>query len=218
MNAYCSLQQPIEIGSVFPFSNSDSNQKLYEKGEYIYLHGEIANKIFLVKKGKVKISSYSPKGREMTKHLIKDGEIFGELCLIHETTRNDFAYALEDTEVHVLTIKEMREKMAFDPSLNMLIMDILGKRLLQAERKLELLVFQDARTRIIQYVRDIAEERGIPVGYEILVKDIATHQEIANITATSRQTVTSTLNEFKAKNIIYFNRKKILIRDLNKLC
>jgi len=62
-------------------------------------------------------------------------------------------------------------------------------------------------------------EKGKPVGYEILVNNFISHQEIANMTATSRQTVTTTLNELRNDNLIYFNRRKLLIRDkdLSKL-
>jgi CRP-like cAMP-binding protein len=55
------------------------------------------------------------------------------------------------------------------------------------------------------------------VGFERVVRKFITHQEIANLTATSRQTVTTVLNELRAKNLLTFNRKRLLIRDMDKL-
>jgi CRP-like cAMP-binding protein len=88
---------------------------------------------------------------------------------------------------------------------------------MNVERKMESLIFKDARTRIIDLIIQMAEKRGTKIGDEILLKHDLTHQDIANLTATSRQTVTVTLNELKDQDLIYMERKKILIRDIAKL-
>jgi len=88
---------------------------------------------------------------------------------------------------------------------------------MKAERKIESLINKDARTRIIEYLQDLAEERGQKVGSETLVKSFFKHKDIASLTATSRQTVTTVLNELRDKNIINFDRKRLLIRDLDNL-
>ncbi len=85
------------------------------------------------------------------------------------------------------------------------------------EKRLESLVFKDSRSRIIEFLVDLNAKKGQRVGYEWVVRKFITHQEIANLTATSRQTVTTVLNELKTKNIITFNRKRLLIRELDQL-
>ena len=79
---------------------------------------------------------------------------------------------------------------------------------------METLIFKDAKSRIVDFIKRIADERGVPVGKETLIKTSLTHQDIAKLTATSRQTVTTTLNELKENNLIYFDRRRILIRDM----
>jgi CRP-like cAMP-binding protein len=96
-------------------------------------------------------------------------------------------------------------------------MQLFGSRLLRAENKLESLIFKDARTRIIDFIKDSVNSRGRRIGYEMLLKHSLTHQDIANITCTSRQTVTLVLNELRKSDLIYFNRGKILVRDMAKL-
>lgn len=63
----------------------------------------------------------------------------------------------------------------------------------------------------------IIEEKGKKVGYEIVVRQFMTHQEIANLTSTSRQTVTTVLNILKNQSIITFDRHRLLVRDYDKL-
>ena len=88
---------------------------------------------------------------------------------------------------------------------------------MSTEKRLESMILEDARSRIINFIKNLANEHGTQVGFETLVKHHMTQQDIANMTGTSRQTVTSILNDLKNANLIYFNRKSILIRDLNKL-
>ena len=99
----------------------------------------------------------------------------------------------------------------------MKVMQIVGNRLMKAETRLEALIFKDARARIIDFLKDSVIRRGRKVGYEMLLKHCLTQQDIANITGTSRQTVTSVLNELRKENLIYFNRRTILIRDMERL-
>jgi len=96
-------------------------------------------------------------------------------------------------------------------------MTTIGKRLKRAESRLESLIFKDARSRIIDFLKDSVERRGRQVGFEMMFKHSLTQQDIANLTGTSRQTVTSVLNELKKDNLIYFTRKSILVRDVAKL-
>jgi CRP-like cAMP-binding protein len=88
---------------------------------------------------------------------------------------------------------------------------------MRVEDRLSSLVLKDARERIIEFLVDTAGREGRKVGYETLVKHQLTQQEIANLTGTSRQTVTSVLNDLRKSNLIYFNRNSILIRDLQNL-
>lgn len=191
--------------------------KRYKKGEYIFLPEEHADKIYLITDGQVKIGTYGDSGKEITKAILVTGEVFGELSLIGEEKRRDFACAMEDTTTCVMSVQEMRALMRDHTALNLFLMKIMGSRVLEMEQRLESLIFKDSRTRIIEFVRDLGTKKGQRVGYETLVRRFMTHQEIANLTATSRQTVTTVLNDLRDKNILTFNRKRLLIRDMEKL-
>jgi CRP/FNR family cyclic AMP-dependent transcriptional regulator len=192
-------------------------QKTFKKGEYIYLPEEHADKIFFITTGRVKIGTYSDTGKEITKAILNTGEVFGELSLIGKSTRRDFAFAMEETVACVMSVSDMKSMMRDHSALSIFLMKIMGSRMLEMEQRLESLVFKDSRTRIIEFLHELGEKKGQRVGYEMLVRKFMTHQEIANLTATSRQTVTTVLNELRNDNIITFNRKRLLIRDMEKL-
>jgi len=193
------------------------SQKMFKKGEYVYLPNESADKIFFISDGRVKIGSYSEAGKEITKAILNTGEVFGELSLIGESIRRDFAYAMEDTTACILSVGDMKSLMRDHSGLSVFLMKIMGSRMLEMEQRLESLVFKDSRTRIVEFLKNLARKKGQRVGYEMVVRKFMTHQEIANLTATSRQTVTTVLNELRNKNILTFNRKRLLIRDMDLL-
>lgn len=89
--------------------------------------------------------------------------------------------------------------------------------MLHAEQKIESLILNTSRTRIVEFLRDLAKERGKRLGDEVLVNGFFTHQEIANMTATCRQSVTTILNDLRRKNILIFNKKRLLIRSIENL-
>lgn len=190
----------------------------YTKNQFIYFQQESANHIYMVAKGRVKIGHYLSDGKEVVKSILTTGELFGELALAGEEKRKDFAQSMDnDTTICPLSIEELKNLMFQDKELSFKILKLVGLRLMKLERKLELLVFKDARTRVIEFLKDMAAWKGKKVGFETLVPTTLTHKDIASLTGTSRQTVTTILNELKEKNLINFDRKKILIRDLEKL-
>ena len=197
---------------------SMASMKRPSKGQHIYFPDDPATTIYFLKKGKVKISSLSDSGRENIKSILNPGELFGEMALTDEGVRSDSAIAMDDeVMICAISMEDMEKMMRSNPNLSLRITKIIGFRLRKMERKLEGLIFKDARTRIIDFLKELAEENGVQVGTEIMVKHHLTHQDIANLTASSRQTVTTVLNELRANNQIYFERKKFLIRNLDEL-
>lgn len=195
----------------------DHAMRTVKKGEFIYFPNDVSNKIYFIEMGRVKIGAYSDDGREIIKAVLQSGELFGELGLIGEEKRVDFAQAMESTKLCIMPVNSMKMLMEKSQFFALQITQLLGNKLLRTERRLESLVFKDARSRIIEFLYDLTKENGRRIGYEWLVNKFFTHQEIANLTGTSRQTVTTILNELREENYIYFDRKKLLVRDLKKL-
>jgi CRP/FNR family transcriptional regulator, cyclic AMP receptor protein len=198
-------------------ANMEHKGSMYKKGEYIYIPNDKSDKIYFLTEGRVKIGTYSDGGKEITKVILGKGEVFGELSITGEERRRDFAYVMEDTDVCVVTANEMKGLFRDYNALQGFFLRLMGSRIIDMENRLESLVFKDARTRIIEFLAEQGKKKGQTVGTETLVKRFMTHQDIANLTATSRQTVTTVLNDLREQNLINFSRNRLLIRDLSKL-
>jgi CRP/FNR family transcriptional regulator, cyclic AMP receptor protein len=189
----------------------------FKRDQFIYFLDDKATHIYMIVNGRVKIGRYLDEGKEITTAILSTGEIFGELVLAGEESRRDFAQAMDDCTICPLSLDEMKELMYENRELSFKMLKFVGLRLMKLERKLELLVFKDARSRIIEFIKDAASWKGKKVGFETLIQTKLTHQDIASLTGTSRQTVTTILNDLKEKNLINFDRKRILVRDLENL-
>lgn len=195
-----------------------TTMKTAEKNEYVYFPNEPSKVLFFLKKGRIKIGRYSDEGKEIIKAILYPGEVFGEMGIIGESERQDFALAMDnDTRMCTISTDEFREIMNANHYLSLEMTKNIGEKLRSIERRLESLIFKDARERVIDFMKEMAEKYGKKIGLEVLVKHDLTHQDIANLTATSRQTVTTVLNDLKDQDLIYMERKRFLIRDLDKL-
>ncbi len=220
-NAFWFLEN-IDLSGIFcpnKYAAQEANfvHKTYKKGEFIYIPKDESDMLFYITSGRVKIGSYGEGDKEILKAIIHQGEVFGELALIGEDKRRDFAQALELTTLCSLSKADMKGLLRDRSDLQTFLLKIMGSRVLEMEKRLESLVFKDSRSRVVDFLLDLADKKGTRVGYETLVKGFFTHQEIANLTATSRQTVTTVLNELRTRNLLTFNRKRLLIRDLEVL-
>lgn len=190
----------------------------FKKGDFIYFEQDQASHVYLIKSGNIKIGSYTKEGKETTKAILGKGEVFGEMAYFGEPNRDDFAQAVSSNVVVCpLTLQEMQDLMLQHKPFALKIHRIIGWRRKKAERLIQSLVFKNSRTRVIEYLLDLAVERGQKVGFETLIKEFHTHKDIGALTATSRQTVNTVLNELKKKNLINFDRKRLLIRDIDLL-
>ena len=200
-------------------SHSDSfhEHNIYKKNDYIFQPGESADRIYFITRGRVQIDSEGDELKSVTKAILGQGEIFGEKAILGQSKRRDFATALEETEVCAIPKDHMKELFKDHSPLYIFMMNLIGSRALEMEKRLESLVFKDSRSRIIEFLIGLNAKKGQRVGYEWVVRRFLTHQQIANLTATSRQTVTTVLNNLRNQNILTFNRKRLLIRDLDEL-
>ncbi len=196
---------------------SKHSRPTFKKGEQVYMPQDQSDRIFFINEGRIKISVMNDEGKEVTKAILGRGEVFGELAMMGETQRHDFAIALENTSACMVTLDELRGLMRDRSELNLFFMRMFAARQLEMERRLESLVFRDSRSRIVEFLVHLVKTKGQRVGYEWVVRKFLTHQEIANLTATSRQTVTTTLNDLRFQKLLTFDRNRLLVRDLEKL-
>lgn len=188
------------------------------KFQFIYHQGDTAAHLYLLAQGVVKIGTFHSDGREIIKQILHPEAIFGELSVMSDERHHNYALTF-NTEVFLYRIntQDFRILLQKCPGLYFNILGMIGRKLKHTEKRLESLIFKDARERIVDFLKQNAEKHGMRVGYETMFKHNFTQQDIANFTGTSRQTVTSVLNSLRKSNMIYFNRRSVLIRDMESL-
>lgn len=198
--------------------NTSTKMTKAPKKHIIYFPDEGSNSVYLIKQGKVKISRMSEDGREIIIAILGAGEIFGESAITDTgSQREEFAEATEDTILCNMFSEVIHELMENDAAFGLKITKIIGFRLKRIQSRFESLIFKPSDERVKSFIKDLAKEEGHKNNNgEIELKLNLTHEDIGKLTATSRQTVTSVLNDLEKKNLITYDRSKIVIKDLSK--
>ncbi|MDO8550542.1 MAG: Crp/Fnr family transcriptional regulator [Ignavibacteria bacterium] len=194
-----------------------SSMRELAKNEPIYFANEPSKAIFFLKTGRVKIIKYTPDGKENIITLINPGEIFGEMAYLEEGMRTDYAITIEPSVICAINKGDLGEFIIKNPALNLKLIKLIGLKLKSFSERIEDLIFKDAHQRVISFLIRLTDKSGKKVGDQIFVKPFLKHQDIAELTACSRQTVNYILTDLREKNIINFDRKKLIINEPQKL-
>ncbi|MDE5421939.1 Crp/Fnr family transcriptional regulator [Ancylomarina sp. DW003] len=190
----------------------------YKSGDFIYFPGDTSKNVFMISKGKVKIVSYNENGDEVVKAILGKGEIFGEKAILGSDQRADYAMACtEPTLLCPMDLPSMQELMRNNEKFGLSIYKLIGWRIKKMERRFESLLFHDVRTRLCDFIKELAEENGVENGESIAVTHFYTQKDFADLIGTKRETVTRLFNELKQEGTIDYSRKEIQILCLDKL-
>lgn len=199
----------------FKAYKSTHDFKKFKKEDYIYFEEDHSNKVFLIEKGKVKIGYYTEDGKEVVKAILSKGELFGEKAILGEIKRDEFAMAVDNnTSICPVGVDTMHELMRDNKTFSFRVYKLIGFRIKRLERRLELVLFKDARTRVEEFLKELAEDYGYccPETGETVIKHPYTQKEIATLIGTSRPTFNSIMNQFKEENRIDFQRNTIRLK------
>jgi CRP-like cAMP-binding protein len=183
-----------------------------EKDAFVYLPGESDDTVYFLKKGYIKLGAYDDGGREVILNVLQPGDIFGSISRPQGLPTKEFAQAMSDVSVCHINVQRFQDLLAQRSDLSVQVIKTVGERMNKMERKLISLAFRDARTRVIEFLREFAADYGRVRGTEIHIDNFLTHQDMANLTATSRQLVSTLLNELKEAGQIDYDRKHITVK------
>ncbi|WP_181885222.1 Crp/Fnr family transcriptional regulator [Pontibacter diazotrophicus] len=190
------------------------------KKQVLYFPTESSSNIYMLKAGKVKISRISPDGKEIILAILGPGEVFGELGITGKQEREEIAEVTDDAIICVVGLEDLQRMMKDNPKFNTEILKLIGFRLKRIQSRLESLIFKTAEQRIRSLIKELAEEHGRIIAGDENQREVRlglTHDEMAKLTATSRQTVTTQLNELEKNNLIKYDRKRVYVKDLRLL-
>jgi CRP/FNR family cyclic AMP-dependent transcriptional regulator len=139
------------------------------------------------------------------------------MAYLDEAQRTDYAVTVEPSLICAISKDNLSEFVSQNPSLNLKLTKLFGLKLRSFSERVEDLIFKDADQRIISFIIRYADKNGKKIGEQIFVKPFLKHQSIGELTACSRQTVNYVLTDLRAKNIIDFDRGKLVINKIDEL-
>jgi CRP/FNR family transcriptional regulator len=214
-----SVQVPVNVKSVWPrfvsaldlfhgVAQQDvrkitslCTEKWFFSGVTIFREGESAESLYVLKKGMVRLISLSGQGRETILHILKPDEVFGEL-LLSEEKRLFTAIATEDSLVTIISQESFVELLSAVPTVALNFIRLLSKRLATVERGLAEFSHTWSYHRLARVLLQLSEKYGQEVPSGTLINVRLTHEDLANLIGTSRETVTTQLSKFTRMGLL----------------
>jgi CRP/FNR family transcriptional regulator, cyclic AMP receptor protein len=192
--------------------------RLFAKREMIYFPEDSGQTVLLLARGRVKIKTVTPDGRETIFAFIEAGEVFGELALVDAEPRQEFAEAVEDSLVLALPREDILWLMGQRPDVALHITKLLGFRRRRIENRLRNTLFRSTRERIVGLLLELLQTHGGRTpngGWEIRLK--LSHQDLANLIGATRESVTLALGRLQRDRLIAVQRRLISVPDRARL-
>lgn len=191
--------------------NRITTMSTVQRGRVFYRPEEPGEVMFILKEGRVQLYRISPEGKKLVITTLGPHTLFGEMALLGTKMHNTFAEAIDDCLICVMSRTDLERLILNKPQVALRILEITGKRLRDAEERLENMAFKGIPARLASLLLRLSAEQESA--------DISglTHQDLAESVGTYRETATQVLNDLKAQGLIEIGRKRISIVDVDGL-
>lgn len=200
---------------------SITSEKNYSKKNIVFHEGDYGDALYVIKSGRIKIAKVALDGREKTLTILKGGDFFGEMAIFDDMPRSATAESM-DNDVRLLSIsKNDFERLIIEnPSIAIRIMKDLTRRIRQVNEQVQDLAFKDVHGRVASTLFNLLKtekEASKEIDKDKLNSLKMTHQDLANMVGSSRETVTRALNRLQDEGIISISHQQICILEIDKL-
>lgn len=197
--------------------DSISIEKHYRKGDIIILQDSKVEGLYIIREGRVKISRISEDGKIKVLAILSSGDIMGEMSILDEELASATAEAIEDSRLVFIKREDFQSILVRYPMITLGIAQILAKRLRLADREIEELAFYSVKSRVIKTLMELADRYGEKTNSGIRLSLKLTHQELADMVGTSRETVSRVISVLEKRQLITNERGYTVIEDINAL-
>ncbi|MCB0044807.1 MAG: Crp/Fnr family transcriptional regulator [Caldilineaceae bacterium] len=187
--------------------NRITTMSTVSKGRVFYRPEEPGEVLFILKEGRVQLYRISPEGKKLVIATLGPHTLFGEMALLGTQMHNTFAEAVEDCLICVMSRTDLERLILNKPQVALRLLEVSGKRLREAEERLENMAFKGIPARLASLLLRLSKEQG---SEEIVG---LTHQDLAESVGTYRETATQVLNDLKNEGLLEIGRKRIRILD-----
>ncbi len=185
--------------------------------EVVYLPGDPGKSVFFVNGGRIKVCKVTRDGKSLTLGYCGPSEMFGETCLVGTGARTEMAEAVENAMLTEIDRGDFDRLLITHAILAAGVAKLMITRRHDLENKLEALVFRDVTSKLAELLIKLGDEYGVDDSRGTLVALKITHQELANLIGSTRETVSLTLSQFKRRKLISTDGRKVILSDLEAL-
>lgn len=178
----------------------------FEAGDTVCEADEIASSMFLVASGRVQLYRTTRDGRRFVIATLGPGSMFGEASLLGGEGPDTRAVALEAGTVWAMPGQQAREISSNDAMFGFGLMQAIGQRVMEAENRLEQMAYSTIASRLAALLLDLAMD-----DHEGIVR--VTHQELADMLGTWRETISKTLQDFRRRGLVASGRRQLTLLD-----
>jgi CRP-like cAMP-binding protein len=183
--------------------------KQFSSGSLIYSPHQPMETLFILKGGRVRIFRVSADGRALTTAIVTPGTIFGEMVIVGQHMHDSFAEAMDDVAVCVMSRGDVQRLLLGDPRIAARISETLGRRLALVEQRLSDAIFKSVPERIAGTLTVMASSHALGRHHQVNL----THEQLAALAGTSRETTTKVLGEFADLGLIRLGRGRVTVLD-----
>ncbi len=204
---------------VFEYEQLVEHAELYElaRRQVIYLRGDPGDAIYFVHGGRVKCSKVTRDGKELTLAYRGAGECFGELEVFGHEPRDEMAEAMKNAIITSIPAELMLALLERHPVMCRKFAVLIARRRRAMETKLEHLVFRDVPAKLAALLLELADDFGVPHDEGTSISLKITHQEMANLIGSTRETVSLTLAQFRDTGAILINGRAVTVTSKTRL-
>ncbi|KRT75019.1 MAG: Crp/Fnr family transcriptional regulator [Deltaproteobacteria bacterium CSP1-8] len=185
-------------------------EREFPRDAAIFREGDAAEALFIVRTGLVKLTSLSERGTESILHILRPGDVFGEL-IVNEEKRPFTAVAVTDVTVAILKRKDLLDLLSSHPSFSRNFTKMLSTRLVRVEKEFAGLLHAWAYHRLARELLHLSEDLGVETPAGTLIPLHLTHEELSNLIGTARETVTIQLHKFEEMGMIRRKGRRIIV-------
>lgn len=184
----------------------------YGRGDVIFSADDRPDEIYMIESGRVELMCVSPEGREKIMAIYQAGDFFGELCICGGALkREDRAVALEPTRTVSFKVQAVLELLRSKPELALELLVLVCIRLAEFQEQIATLAFDPIPHRLAKELLRLAPSLASPVegkGPEVVLS--LTHEELSKVVGTSREVITTVMNQFRRQGLLEYRRRSIV--------
>ncbi len=189
--------------------------EIVERSKTIFFPGDPAERVYLIKRGAVRLTRVYESGEEITVALLRENSLFGVLSLLTGHRSDRFYHAIAFTRVEMLSAPaaSVRNAIEADSLVGLLLLQGLSSRVLQTETMIETLTHRDMSSRLVSFLLVLCRDFGVPGDRGITIDLRLSHQAIAEAIGSTRVTITRLLGDLRTLGLLQIDRKKITVFD-----